>query len=148
MNGFAPIMIKLQELSTFSICSLWFCVQLEQDKLRSVQKETYLKMARCYDVRSASAQDIQRCLENSSRPVQFIQSSMQQELQLFEQRLQRCAQDCQDQVRDRYAGQQMESSAAQGMMDNCVSSCFDKQAQLLRGLQQALERKVEEGKRM
>lgn len=98
---------------------------VDANKMRPMQKKTYLAMAACFDNKSASSQQIESCLNSSSHSVKVSQQIIQQEMNQFQSRLQRCAADCEDSVRDRNPNMNDQASVdkMQGQMVTCMSSC-------------------------
>ena len=98
---------------------------IDANKMRPMQKKTYLAMAACFDSKTASTQQIESCLNSSSHSVKVSQQIIQQEMNQFQGRLQRCAADCEDSVRDKNPNLSDQASIerAQGQMTTCMSSC-------------------------
>ena len=98
---------------------------IDANKMRPMQKKTYLAMAACFDNKTASSQQIESCLNSSSHGVKVSQQIIQQEMNQFQSRLQRCAADCEDSVRDKNPNLSDQASVdrAQGQMTSCMSIC-------------------------
>ncbi|CAE1286452.1 unnamed protein product [Acanthosepion pharaonis] len=75
--------------------------QLDQEHLRKMQGEMYRCGAKCCDQQNLSMDEVHRCIDRCSEPVNRAQALIQNEIQMFQDRLQRCALACQDQVRDK-----------------------------------------------
>lgn len=101
---------------------------VDANKMRPMQKKTYLAMAACFDNKNASSAQIDACVANSSQSVKISQQIVQQEMNQFQGRLQRCAADCEDSVRDRNPNLEDQSTVdrAQGQMNSCMSICVGK----------------------
>ena len=108
---------------------------IQNVRVRPIAKKSYLAMAACYDNNSASQQQIDNCVMNSSRYVKACNDVMQQEIGKFEGRLQRCAGQCQDSVQDNHPkmDNQAQVDSAQREMNNCLAQCVG-QCQCLRVL--------------
>ena len=100
-------------------------LSLEQNRMRPMQKKTYLAMAACYDSKNSSPQQINACLQNCSQAVQLSQQVIQNEMNQFQNRLQRCAADCDDSIRDKFPdlSDQSKMDKAQGQMNSCLNTC-------------------------
>ena len=98
---------------------------IDANKMRPMQKKTYLAMAACFDSKNATSQQIEACVGNSSHAVKVSQQIIQGEMNQFQGRLQRCGADCQDSVRDQNPNMDDQSKVdrAQGQMNSCMSSC-------------------------
>jgi hypothetical protein len=101
-------------------------------------------MAECYNNKSASASDIERCLTNVSAPAQTSQNILQNEIAQFQNRMQRCLADCQDDVQVKF-GQITESNvnAAREMNASCAVKCADKSIAMVGSLKTSLEQKLD-----
>ena len=101
---------------------------VDANKMRPMHKKTYMAMVACFDSETASAEQIDSCLQNSSQGVKISQQIIQQEMNQFQSRLQRCAADCEDSVRDRNPdlNDQSKMDKAQGQMNSCMSTCAGK----------------------
>ena len=99
---------------------------IDENKIRPIQKKTYLAMAACYDNKNASSQQIEACIANNSQNVKICGQIVQQEMNQFQGRIQRCGADCEDSVRDRFTNLQDQSvmDKAQGQMNSCMSVCI------------------------
>ena len=75
---------------------------IDMNRLRGIQKKSYLDMAKCFDDKYASQQQVQQCLATKSAAVQSAQSLLQNEMNQFQNRLQRATMACQDEVHDKF----------------------------------------------
>ena len=114
---------------------------IDKERMRPMQKSTYLKMAACFDSRSATAPQIENCIHNSSAKVQVCQQIIQQEMNSFQSRLQRCMADCEDSVRDKFPNitSEQQQSQAQGQLLSGMSQCVDKHISLLKSVKHKIE---------
>ena len=98
---------------------------IEIGKMRPMQKKTYLAMAACFNNINSSSQQIESCMEASSRGVKISQQIIQNEMNQFQARLQRCVADCEDTVRDQNPNltDPTKVERAQGQMNVCMGSC-------------------------
>jgi hypothetical protein len=81
-------------------------------------------------------------IENASRKLQVVQQILQNEVNIFQNRLQRCSADCEDSVRDRYPNLQTSENdfnKAQREMYQCANICADKHIAMLKGIQIKIE---------
>jgi Eukaryotic protein of unknown function (DUF842) len=94
-------------------------------RIRPITKKAYLAMAACFDNNSASTQQIDSCVMNSSNYVKACSNIMQSEIGRFEARLQRCAGQCQDSVQDNHPKMDTQSQidCAQKEMNSCIGQC-------------------------
>ena len=99
-------------------------------------------MAACYDVRGASGQDIQNCVQGTNRRMEAIHNIIQNEMGQLQNRLERCSMGCQDEVRDKMAGKDntpANMAAAEKVALDCTTSCVDKHIALLKSVQYKIE---------
>jgi hypothetical protein len=120
-------------------------LQIDVERIRPFSRAMYLKMAECYNSKSASSNDIQRCLGDASAPAQVAQNVVQNELNQFQKRLERCMMDCRDEVNDRYPTIDAKNqAAAQGMYDKGAIKCADKHIAMMKSLKTSIEQKLDE----
>ncbi|KAJ1422797.1 hypothetical protein B484DRAFT_452189 [Ochromonadaceae sp. CCMP2298] len=117
--------------------------KIDQTKLRPMQRTTYLKMAECYNSKSASANGIQECVQKASTPSNTINQLIQQEMSQFQDRLQRCSMNCRDETKDKYPNPSG-NPEAEKMITNCLGVCADKHIDMLKSIRYNLEQKVDE----
>lgn len=95
-------------------------------------RQTYLRLAECHNNNSASTEEIARCAQRYSQPLQQGQNVLNAEMQAFQERLQRCVQSCQD---DAQVSQTQSSfswlgggsqQSSERKMITCVNTCADK----------------------
>ena len=65
--------------------------EIEVSRMRPMQKKAYLGMAACFDVRGASSQQIQQCVQSQDALLQSCSQIIQAEMNDFQGRLQRCS---------------------------------------------------------
>ena len=115
-------------------------------KVRPLQRDTYLAMAKCFDA-DISDQQVENCVQRESHGVQIAQQIMQNELGQFSNRIQRCVQDCEDSARDSVGNQDLSDprvqEKAQNMMLKCTSVCADKHIDMLRSIQGRMEKEID-----
>ena len=104
--------------------------EIDESRMRSLQKNCYLKMAACFDQRGATSQSIQNCLQTQGALVQSAQNIIQNEMNMFQDRLQRCSLACQDEVRDKF-GSEPDQVKAENHMIKCAGVCVDKHIAML-----------------
>ncbi|XP_038071277.1 protein FAM136A-like [Patiria miniata] len=115
--------------------------QLDQETFRPMQRDMYLKSAKCCENPTASMAEVQSCIERCSQPLQSAQNYMQSELNDFLDRLQRCGMQCQDNIKDR-----LQPSATPAQLDklkdeleDCVIKCGEKHIGLLGSMKQRIK---------
>mmetsp|Transcript_70291 Transcript_70291/g.138019 ORF Transcript_70291/g.138019 Transcript_70291/m.138019 type:complete len:141 (-) Transcript_70291:46-468(-) len=119
--------------------------KIDMERIRPFSKAMYLRMAECYNNKSATTNDIERCLGEVSAPAQLAQSVVQNELGAFQQRLQRCMMECKDEVTDKYRNIDANNQgAAQAMYDKGAVKCADKHLGMMRSLKTNIEQKLDE----
>ncbi|CAG5134759.1 unnamed protein product [Candidula unifasciata] len=96
----------------------------------------YSCSAKCCENRSASLDEVQRCIDNCSTAVNRAQTYLQNEIELFQNRLQRCAMSCQDNVRDALPVKPTDKDVANGRanLEKCVIECAKTHVELVPGL--------------
>ena len=119
---------------------------IDAERMRPLQKKTYLEMAACFDNKTASGSQIEGCLQNSSLAVSGCQQVIQNEMNLFQNRLQRCIADCEDNVRDKFPNfetNQSQTEKAQNLLMSGMSVCVDKHVDLLKSVKQKIEADID-----
>ncbi|XP_029651096.1 protein FAM136A [Octopus sinensis] len=105
--------------------------QLDQECLRKMQGDMYRCGANCCDNVNSNMEDVHRCIDRCSEPVNRAQSLIQNEIQMFQDRLQRCALDCKDQVRDRMNPTATDMTQYRGELESCVRKCSETHINLI-----------------
>ncbi len=113
---------------------------IDKTVLRPMQKETYEKMATCFDSNTASNRQIQNCVEQSSQKVKMAEQVISNEMKQFQSRLERCSKACEDEVMDRMKYGSGNQQEAEAQMMTCAAKCVDKHLDLLKSVQSQLER--------
>lgn len=119
-------------------------LQIEVEKLRPLQRNMYLKLAECYNSKTASSNEIQNCEHRHSAPMQVVQQVMQHEMGQLQDRLQRCSMACQDEVRDKYPNVSGPNPAADAMAERCLINCADKHIAMLKSIKYNIDTKIDE----
>jgi hypothetical protein len=120
---------------------------VRQRVLRPLTKASYLKMAACCDLAQDDAMD--SCMQRNSGPMQIAQQIIENEMSQFQNRVQRCAQECNDSARDS-VGVNADTSDPRvqerfmNYGNKCLNACVDKHVALLKGIQQRIEKDVNE----
>lgn len=117
------------------------------EKLRPLQRNMYLKLAECYNSKTASVDDIQRCCNNQQAPVQTADRLLQNEMKQMQDRLQRCSMACQDEVNDKYPNAVQPHAQAEALAEKCLIACADKHLAMLKSMKYNIETKLDELKR-
>jgi hypothetical protein len=106
-----------------------------------------MKIAECYNNKTATADEVEACANRCSVPVQNIQIIIQNEMNSFQSRVNRCAQDCSDTVNDEFRDSPNNAStqeAAQKKMHSCAQVCVDRHIALLKSLQSKIEKDIDQ----
>eukprot|EP01041_Mallomonas_annulata_P011584 gene11584-24225_t len=121
--------------------------QLEQSKVRPLQKKTYLCMAGCVESSSTPDHVVNNCIENCSTVVNAVNEIISQEMNSFQNRIQRCSMSCQDEFNDKITPdmrenpKKLEQARKQSM--GCLNSCVNKHIDLLKSIQGKLEQEID-----
>jgi hypothetical protein len=118
--------------------------RLSKSTLRPLQKDTYLRMAACFDSTTASDRQIQNCIQNSSAGFNQAQKVIESRMKDWEQRFERCVMVCQDEIKDKFKDSSPSPSIQREMeaqmVRNIEMNCVDKHLELLRSIESNLER--------
>lgn len=118
---------------------------ISASKLRPLQKQTYLNMAKCFD--HGDDQAAQRCVEGESRGVQIAQQIIQAEIGQYTNRVQRCMQECEDNTRDRMGDVDFQDPSVvdktKGLMNKCASACADKHVAMIKSMSHRIEKDID-----
>jgi hypothetical protein len=109
---------------------------LDTGCLRKMQFDMYSCSAKCCENRKASLDDVQRCIDNCSTDVNKAQNYLQNEIEMFQNRLQRCAMSCQDKIRDTLPAKPTDKDMTSGRanLEKCVIECAQSHVELVPGL--------------
>ncbi|XP_050396135.1 protein FAM136A [Patella vulgata] len=109
---------------------------LDKECLRKMQYDMYQCSSKCCQNNSYSLDQVQNCIEKCSTKVTSAQTYIQNELQMFQDRLQRCAMGCQDQIRDKVGPNTSENDMNKHKteLEKCVLKCADTHIDLMPGL--------------
>lgn len=113
--------------------------------MRPIEKNTYLNMANCYDNKSATTDDIRRCVQNCAQTTNYVNNVVQNELNQFQDRFQRATRSCEDEVRDRF-GDSGDHAAMQKAMLACMSKVVDSHVKMLPNVQANIEKGIDKVK--
>lgn len=118
--------------------------QLDQEHLRKMQGEMYRCGAKCCDQQNLSMDEVHRCIDRCSEPVNRAQALIQNEIQMFQDRLQRCALACQDQVRDKMSPGATEAdiSRYRHELESCVRKCSETHIDLIPSLKKRVQETI------
>ena len=113
-----------------------------------MQRSIYLKMADCYNAKSASSSDVERCVHSAASPQNAVQQIIQNEMNQLQNRIERCSMACQDELRDKYPKLTSISDgsnpAAEAMAKKCMIACGDKHIAMLKSIKYNLEQSIDE----
>ncbi|KAL5022608.1 hypothetical protein ScPMuIL_001763 [Solemya velum] len=120
---------------------------LDKDVIRKMQADMYLCSAKCCENMSARVEDVQGCIDRCSEKLNKTQTFVQNELQMYQDRLQRCAMDCQDKARDGVGSNTTENEITKfrGEMEKCVVKCADTHINLLPAMYKRMKEIVIKG---
>jgi hypothetical protein len=109
---------------------------LDKGHLRSLQKESYLAMARCCDSAPGPA-ELQHCCHNAERAVRGAEQAVQVAMADFQERLQRCVGRCQDKAQEGLppAPGERDMARAQEGLAACAADCAVEYERLVPKLQ-------------
>ncbi|KAI8787719.1 protein FAM136A-like [Biomphalaria glabrata] len=109
---------------------------LDTECLRKMQVDMYQCSAKCCQDSKASLEDVQRCIDNCSKDVNKAQAYLQNEIEIFQNRLQRCAMSCQDKIRDELPAKPSDRDVekTRHTLEKCVIQCADKHVELVPAL--------------
>lgn len=124
---------------------------IERTWLRTIMKKGYLCSAKCFENQKWTSEKLQQCVQRCQEPSAQAQNVVQQELQVFQNRVQRCASECQDRAQDEATalGQKLNEdkiTQIQSKMEDCVSKCEETHSTLLSTVQQRIEQKLQQFK--
>jgi hypothetical protein len=107
----------------------------ERTKMRPLQRDVFMCMARCCSDTESSQSRVQECMQRCGMPMKKAEQVVTEELKKFQGRLQRCAMNCQDKLRDKIpinatlSASQEAALKSEGMA--CVNSCVDDHLKVL-----------------
>ncbi|CAG5133449.1 unnamed protein product [Candidula unifasciata] len=109
---------------------------LDMECLRKMQFDMYHCNAKCCENSNASLEDVQKCIDECSKDVIRAQTYLQNEIEIFQNRLQRCAMTCQDRLRDALPTKPTEREVELGRttLERCVIDCAFSHVDLVPGL--------------
>uniref|UniRef100_A0A8C2TI45 Protein FAM136A n=3 Tax=Phasianidae TaxID=9005 RepID=A0A8C2TI45_COTJA len=107
--------------------------ELERDSIRGMQAIMFHCSARCCEDRTASMQQVQRCIERCHAPLAQAQAIVTGELERFQDRLSRCTLHCSDRAKDALEAGGGETRA-RSQLDACVAACGDEHLRLVPGM--------------
>lgn len=123
---------------------------IDKQRMRPIQKKAYLCSAGCFDSKTSSQQQLQNCIDQCTSPVQHSQNVIQNEMQMFQDRLKRCADECQS---DANMSITPEVRTNPSLMDSvqkktmkCLSVCVDRNLSLIRTVQSRIESEIDKHK--
>ena len=109
--------------------------EINELKLRKLQKESYLNLAKCMDLKKTN--EINQCMSHAERKIHLAQQIISNELREFQNSLHLCSMRCQDVIKEKHP--RMDNNlndfqSAQSEFDLCQSECIMKHTQLLRSV--------------
>ncbi|KAK3759829.1 hypothetical protein RRG08_028831 [Elysia crispata] len=109
---------------------------LDTGCLRKMQVAMYQCSAKCCENSKATLEDVQSCIDTCSKDVNKAQAYLQNEIEMFQNRLQRCAMSCQDKLRDQMPAKPTDKDVEKGRsgLEKCVIECADSHVGHIPGL--------------
>ncbi|XP_076461828.1 protein FAM136A-like [Babylonia areolata] len=108
---------------------------LDKDCLRDLQAEMYRCSTKCCEDKTTSLDEVQNCIERCSSKVSRAQNYVQNEIQMFQDRLQRCVMSCDDNVRPKIGPSTTDEERTKlfAEVEACAVKCADQHASQLSG---------------
>ena len=105
-----------------------FVNDVDKDHLRPMERTMHLCAADCCGNKTASIDDVHRCVEKCQENTTRAQKFVQGELERFQETLSRCVLQCQDEVKDKVTPNTSEADIAKyrGEFEVCAIACCDK----------------------
>lgn len=102
-----------------------FTDSLDKTTFRPLQKKTFDCSSKCCDDTKQSHETFQRCIQNCAATMQEKETVVNNELQIFQQKVQRCAQTCNDKAQsflesDGIGGMDKAQRKAMECIDECA----------------------------
>ena len=102
-----------------------FTDSLDKTTFRPLQKKTFDCSSKCCDDTKQSHETFQRCIQNCAVTMQEKETVVNNELQIFQQKVQRCAQTCNDKAQsflesDGIGGMDKAQRKAMECIDECA----------------------------
>ena len=114
---------------------------IDNNYLRKMQKNTYLKMASCQDISSTSGRA--ECAEKATIPLQKAQHIIQNEMNQFQNRLKHCAQACENEIHDKFdLYDEKNRDKIEKHHLNCAKQCVEKNLAYLKSVKIQLEKNL------
>ncbi|KAL8562745.1 hypothetical protein ACOMHN_022620 [Nucella lapillus] len=100
---------------------------LDKDCLRNMQAEMYRCSTKCCEEKSGTLEDVQDCIERCTSKVTKAQNYVQNEIQMFQDRMQRCVMTCDDHVRPKISYNTTEEEKVKlfAEVEACAVKCAD-----------------------
>lgn len=98
-----------------------FTDELDKRTFRPLQKKTFMCSSKCCDDTKQSQEHFQRCIQQCTMEMQQKEATVNNELQVFQQKVQRCAQACNDKAQSFIESSGMETAQRKAM--ECIDSC-------------------------
>lgn len=107
--------------------------ELDKSHVRKLMKRTYLCAAKCCESNETSYDDVQRCIDNCTTPLNNAQTYLKNEFQDFQSRVQRCLMVCNDTVKAKMEVNKIKilSDKYKNDYEECAKSCLKTHSELL-----------------
>lgn len=93
---------------------------LDLQYLRKMQADMHRCAANCCVNRNVSLERVQKCVDNCSATINWAQTYVQKEFEIFQNRLQRCVMDCNDDVRQKMGPDPSNSEVIMKHLDHAI----------------------------
>ncbi|GLH00112.1 hypothetical protein R5R35_014439 [Gryllus longicercus] len=110
--------------------------EIDVSHLRKMQAKMHRCAAVCCDSETKSVEEVHRCVERCSAPLNGAHKFVQEELNHFQDRLQRCVMQCNDKIRDKMTPNPSEDEVAKYTkeFETCATQCVNTHIGLVPGL--------------
>ncbi|XKL63639.1 hypothetical protein PGB90_006003 [Kerria lacca] len=107
--------------------------EIDKSHVRKIQKKMYECASACCDNTVASYEDVQRCIDRCSNPLNRAQSYIKNEFEDFQTRVQRCLMVCNDKIKEKMEQEKTKdfTSKYRTEYEECSISCLKKHCDLL-----------------
>lgn len=122
--------------------------RIDKSRLRAFQRNTYLRMAACFESTTTTSRQVQNCVEQSSHGLKQAQQIIDHELKHFQTKISRCTEVCQDEATDsiKYSANpsREEESQVQEKLKSCYKKCVDKHVDMIKSIEGQLNRNLDQ----
>jgi len=125
-----------------------FVNEVDKGHLRPMEKAMHLCAADCCGDKTASIDEVHKCVERCQQGTVRAQQFVQQELERFQETLSRCVLQCQDEVKDKVTPTTPDSDLAKYRkeFEVCAIACCDKNIAKLPNLTKKVVETLQSGR--